>query len=104
PRFPAQARSIIASVLEDFIGSRFQHQFGEFTPHSDKSNIHTNTAQDNLTAIRCASDVWSEDQTETLNRADARECWRPTQGPETRSKTRACFPPHPGDQMNITPR
>ncbi|MER7559012.1 hypothetical protein ABTZ46_18860, partial [Nocardioides sp. NPDC126508] len=53
PRFPAQARSIIASVLEDFIGSRFQHQFGEFTPHSDKSNIHTNTAM----TIRCESDL-----------------------------------------------
>ncbi|WP_218145284.1 hypothetical protein, partial [Nocardioides luteus] len=51
PRIPAQTRSFIASVLEDFIGSRFQHQLGEFTPQSDKSNIHTNTAQDNSTAI-----------------------------------------------------
>jgi len=53
PRFLAQVRDFIASVLEDFIGSRFQHQFGEFTPHSDKSNIHTNTAM----TIRRESDL-----------------------------------------------
>jgi len=35
-------------VLEDFIGSRFVVQFGVFTPHSDKSNIHTYTSHDDL--------------------------------------------------------
>ncbi|MFE6558463.1 hypothetical protein ACFVDI_13110, partial [Nocardioides sp. NPDC057767] len=99
-----KVRDLIASVLEDFIGSRFQLQFRDQTRLSDKSNIHTRTAQDNQSTVLRVSIVWSEDPTEALNRAEARECWRPTQGPETRSKTRACFPPHPGDQMNITPR
>ncbi|WP_328529638.1 hypothetical protein OG984_00005 [Nocardioides sp. NBC_00368] len=49
--FLLKVRDFIASVLEDFIGSRFQLQFRVQPRLSDKSNIYTRTAQDNQSTV-----------------------------------------------------